>query len=617
MKNSPPRLRWLWIVGALAALVVTIPAAAGAANEARVTVGTGFTPFPQNKQNEPSVAIDASRPLVVAAGSNDELDLAPCGMTVFATPDAPCPFTPGVGVSGVHFSFDGGRSWLQPTYTGFSARTGVPGPGPIGTLPWYYENGLVSDGDPAVAFGPVYRNGTFSWANGSRLYYANLTANFPTALFASGATPEELDEEEAPERNASLREQGFAEPGVVKGVEGIAVSRADDVTLANYNVKSTWKPPVLASKGTSAAEFADKEQIWADNAESSQFFGNVYVCYVAFNGNGAGPVVVATSRDGGDSWSQRNVTAAAAASKIHFGQSGCAIRTNSHGVVYVVYQTFTATSLPGDSAHYLVRSYDGGTSWTRPVLVTSLKDNCFVIDPVIGRCVEDGIAGARNDLSGSPNVDIANGAPSGLGATNRIVDNYVTGPTLNNERVFVRSSVADEQPNRVPPGQAAPLSWSDPVQVSEGTDRGYYTAPALSPNGSTLYVVYNAYTTLFQPTTATPRGLIGVFRTAPMSATGPGAFTTLDRSPVGDPRASSQNDLQAEFLGDYVYADAMNDYGVGVWNDVRNGQDCPAIDAWRQALRTDPDNAGDPPIAACQAASPRFGETDIWSFTTH
>ena len=51
--------------------------------------------------------------------------------------------------------------------------------GAIGTLPGYFEAGLVSDGAPAVAFGPVFANGSFSWANGSRLNYANLTSNFP------------------------------------------------------------------------------------------------------------------------------------------------------------------------------------------------------------------------------------------------------------------------------------------------------------------------------------------------------------------------------------------------------------------------------------------------------
>ena len=81
--------------------------------------------------------------------------------------DTTCPFTPGVGVSGVYFSFDGGTT-LDAADLHRADGAQLPGRasatpirraprtiGPIGTLPWYSENGLVSDGDPAVAFGPA------------------------------------------------------------------------------------------------------------------------------------------------------------------------------------------------------------------------------------------------------------------------------------------------------------------------------------------------------------------------------------------------------------------------------------------------------------------------------
>jgi hypothetical protein len=547
-------------------------------SDTRVTVGSPPTPFSQNKQNEPAIAVDANHPNILVSGSNDEIDMEACN----AGDPTTCPFTPGVGVSGVYFSFDSGTTWTQPTYTGWTARhcVGAPGftctphVGPIGTLPWYYENGLVSDGDPAVAFGPVPdANGKFSWSNGSRLYYANLSSNF----------------------SAIRSEEAF------KGFEAIAVSRTDNLTAAAAGDKSAWKTPVVLSKQSSTT-FSDKEQVWADNVSSSPFFGHVYVCWASFRGQEKGhavpaPLMVATSTDGGNTWTQKQVTAAANNGRIQ-PLDGCTIRTDSHGNVYV----FGIGTDPATKLHfeYMVPSTNGGQNWGRPVQIPGAVTHPGVFDPVQGRFVEDGVAGARNDLAWAPSVDIANGSPMGTGATNRMVLSYVSGTTALPHVVFRESTNGG-------------TTWSAPRNIETAGDRGYYTAPAISPNGSDVYVVYNAFTTPFRTNTTDPRSLVGVVLHADTSAnpaTPTGAFTELHRSPPGDPRGSSANSLISEFLGDYVYAVATRAYGAAVWNDVRNAADCPAVDAWRMSLQPGGSPAPRPaPGIVCPAT---FGNSDIF-----
>jgi hypothetical protein len=574
------------LVLALAGLQAHSPASAVLpdGSDTLVTTGSPTGPFSANKQNEPAVAINPVDPTMLVAGANDNIDMEACN----AAEDNTCPFTPGVGVSGVYFSFDTGSSWHQPTYTGLTARqcTGVvgdtdpecvPQTGPIGTLPNYAEHDLVSDGDPAVAFGPRPTGGGFSYSGGARLYYANLTSALP------GKAP-------------------------FRGAEAIAVSHTDDPRAAAAGSNAAWSAPVIASKQNSAL-FSDKEQIWADNASSSPHFGNVYVCYAGFrSGPGVSqPLFVLTSQDGGATWTQKQVTPAAnnTHSQQGFGRSGCTVRTDSHGVVYV-FDTAFGVGTPGVGQIQMIKSFDGGHTWTRPQAIFRAYDTCSYVEASIGRCVEDGVAGARSDLSSAPSVDIAIGAPSGADATNRIVISWVDGQQLNAETV--RFSWSD----------SGGSSWAAPRSVQRPGHRGYYSAPAISPNGTEVWLVYNAWLEPFKPSAVGPqndRPLVGVMLHADSTGSGVGAFSLVHQGAAGDARGSSQNNLAAEFLGDYVYAAASRTYGAAVWNDVRRASDCPEVDAYRQELHdiavqtgTQTSEAEEPRGEAPEQEPRQFGE---------
>lgn len=545
--------------------------------EALVTVGSPTSPFPRNKQNEPGLAINPINPSIVAAGVNDEIDLEACN----AGSDTSCPFTQGVGLSGVYFSFNGGANWTQPTYTGWTARscTGAPGNdppcqptvGPIGTLPWYYETGLVSDGDPSLAFGPKPGPTGFSWSNGVRLYYANLTSNFST------------DREEF----------------TFKGFEAIAVSRTDDVAAAAAGVKNAWKPPVIVSR-QNAALYSDHEQIWADNAASSPFFGNVYVCFAAFRGQEKSPnaapepIKVARSTDGGETWQEKQLSAATNNTQ-GLGRQDCGVRTDSHGTLYVFWQG--ADPMTRQNIIFLTRSFNGGLTFERPRPIATFE-NCGRFDPVAGPTF-DGVLGARTGTF--PSLDVANGAPTGSGATNRIVVTWCNGPTPTttnpgpNEKALVMSSADGGD------------TWSNAVSASLPGDRPNFPVIAISPNGQDVYIVYNNFLQPYQTTTANPRRMQGVVRHANFSSIG--AWTDLHRGAIGDARGSSTNSLAAEFLGDYNNILATNDFTVAVWNDVRLAADCPAVDAYRQSLLTANPLPKPAPNIACPAT---FGNTDVF-----
>src|SRR5260370_11126011 len=216
-------------------------------------------------------------------------------------------------------------------------------------------------GARALAFGPEPGGDVFSWANGSRLYYANLAFPLSTA-------------------------PGFA------GASAAVVSRPDNVQAAAAGDQSAWMDPVIASK-QNAALLTDKDDIWADNASSSPFFGNVYLCNVAFRSANflPEPLIVDVSSDGGSTWQQHQLSAATNNAQLG-GRQGCAVPTDSAGVVYVVWEG--ADVKTGQSVFFLARSFHGGNTFDKPRAIATVPD-VGVPDPASRRIVVDRFAGTR------------------------------------------------------------------------------------------------------------------------------------------------------------------------------------------------------------------------------
>jgi hypothetical protein len=326
------------IVGVIAAGVVLIVGAGTAmalsptsdtrANEPQVQgVPSSNTTavFPTNKQNEPTIAFNPADNRFLIAGSNDEQRQPACGPGPVrgATIPSDCSFFPGIGSSGIYTSSDSGTTWVNRGLLDDQAS--------------WQGKGVVSDGDPVIAYGPKPDvAGRFSWANGARAYYSSLAS-------IAGA----------------------------KGTEAIIVSTSDDNG-------TTWTAPVLATTKTSAVNFNDKNWIAVDTTPTSPFFGRAYLSWTEFrsnsqNGNPSEPVMAAFSSDGGASFSAPNQLSPAGNNGTGNGRQGSSVTTGPDGSVYVAFEQ--------GSSQVVAISRNGGKSYTRPITMGPVTD---IHDPIPG-----------------------------------------------------------------------------------------------------------------------------------------------------------------------------------------------------------------------------------------
>lgn len=553
------------LLGTIAALSALLAVPAAAAVHDPVISSNQPLPFPQNAQNEPALAISRTPGLpgpLLVAGGNDYRDQPKCSTAA----NASCGFQNGVGISGVYYS-DDGIGWSAPV-------TGLK------TIPNFTQS-RWSFGDPALTSGPRLRKG-FAWANGTRFYYATLAATPPPAATTAAPPPDRL----------------------------ITVSWSDPTQRARIAFPHWSKP--LPISGTSPS--SDKPAIWADDAANvankkpNPNFGHVYACWTAFPSDAAaesdlgGQIMFTRSVNGGRNWSkpvQLSVTVPNAA-------HACAIRSDSHGTVYVFWKerllgvksldlvgTGAACAKVFRSNVWMARSTNGLT-FTRPTPLFPVAE-AGQWDKAQGACTADGPAGARTNSFVS--VDIANGAPFGIGP-NTFALVTAEGP---NGTVLLRTS------------HTLGTTWSAPIAVSRPNDVGAFPAVALAPHGAALFVVYQAFLikTWQSSAIAGPRPMQAVLRTTslrkleadPTAA----AWGEVDGS-QGDARASSgfeggdkpdAKPIAAEFLGDYDAIVATDRVARAAWTDVSAAQDCGPVDSYRYAVSSGSDKSKPPDVQAC------------------
>ena len=330
---------------------------------------------------------------------------------------------------------------------------------------------------------------------------------------------------------------------------------------------------MIASQQNSAL-FSDKEQIWADNAESSPFFGNAYVCYAGVQRASArgSPPSRSTSSTSTRRWrhSGRSKKVTTATNNINsqhgFGRSGCTVRTDSRGDRVRVRLPVRVQRDYGrpTARSSMIRSLNGGATWQRPGR------------PVHG---EGCAASTSRTRSGA-----ASWTASGVPATTSSPD-----PSRRHRQRRTRAARTRRIRSCSPVDGAAALN-DEHVLFSTSTDGGdTWTELADVTRRATAATTRLPRSRRTAPTVgrlqrvhhAVPgerrrcRERPAARRRGPARDVGPTArWVRSPRSiaaPSGDARSSSQNNLATEFLGDYVYAAATRTYGAAVWNDVRDG----------------------------------------------
>lgn len=460
--------------------------------------------------------------------------------------EGPCPGTTAPGASPCPFVRGVGVSGYYRSTDGKSWSGGI--------LPG--TPGRASGGDPSLDNGPAQcADGHFSYSCGTIIYYASLEDPVNVDLHFSEAT-------------------------------GVARSFDDG---------ATWQTPVEVS-AVSKANFDDHEWIAVDNKNpTSPFYGRVYLFWAVFcascAGNGNVKLFVAHSSDAGASWSNP-VQVSGANNNVAqgFRETG-QMAVASDGTVEAFWSENEDTA-KAPTIQVVVTSHDGGATFTSPITISSVVDY---------------------PLTGTPFdvVDLFNRAP-GMSARIDCFPHPAADPSSTKVYVVWCDFAGGNGHGDVKAALSSDgISWTNLGVIATVANRNaFFPAVGVAPNG-TVSVAFDALTAppdndLWQTGVQVYDAYYVESRNGGVSFTAPLRVS----SQSSNPEASAYNNLQEQFIGDYIGIVDGPTQAYVVWTDARNAALCSAVSDYQAAIYAGSKTAVAPnPDSAC---STNFGNTDTY-----
>jgi hypothetical protein len=372
-------------------------------------------------QNETAIAVDPNNPNRIVGGANDYVART---WSCFVN-GTPCSALAD-GYSGTYYSNNGGSTWCcnsnpssnyVPTTDSSQIGTLIPGVEHLVGGP--YDAG----GDPSVAFDSQ-----------GNVFYAGLGFN-----------------RTSPPNTVAVNKGTFDGSGNL-----------------------TWGPPTFINPTTSPSTLNDKEWIAVDSHAGSPFQDRVYVTwtrYIFSAGTGAyvqSPISFVSSSDGGVTFTSPKLISG----NVLYGQGSRPV-VAPNGDLYVFWDG--STRHESLDSTYMVKSTDGGATWSKPLSVSTLADIPGIRSTAFRVNSFPAAAAAPNgDIYVTWNTEVKNNATTFGGDPDCAF--FIPGNHLSQcHSVAVYSKSTD--------GGA---TWSDPALVFAAGSRTAIGYSVTNPDGSTL-----------------------------------------------------------------------------------------------------------------------------------